>query len=116
MTDDEVELFISLKYANMDKVLTAFRRAIDTPESYLIKHANFTDVAKGVHKWVEQGCPDKLDIAPEDTELFLCVKFGSLSNAYWWWRNTPPGSKHHLSKHELTAVLDYVPANDPPRS
>ena len=100
----------------MDKVLTAFRRAINMPDSYLIKHANFLDVAKGVHKWVEQGCPDNLNIAPEDTEFFLCVKFGSLSNAYWWWHNTPPGNQHHLSPNELTAVLDYVPPTDTKRS
>ena len=116
MTDDEVELFISLKYANMDAVLTAFRRAINVPDGYLIKHANFGAVSKGVHKWVEQGCPEHMDIAQEDTEFFLRVKFGSLANAYWWWHNTPAGNDHNLSKFELNAVLDYVPPIVPPRS
>ena len=96
----------------MGEVLTAFRRAINVPAGYLIKHANFADIQKGVHKWVEAGCPEHLDITQEDTEFFLCVKFGSLANAYWWWHNTPPGNPHHLSSNELTAVLDYVPPDD----
>ena len=113
MTDDDVQLYLTLKYSSMEEVLDAFRRAINVPDSYLIKHANYSEIEEGIHKWVEKGCPEYLDIAPEDTELFLCVKFGSLSNAYWWWHNTPPGSLHHLSKRELNAVLDYVPPNKP---
>jgi hypothetical protein len=113
LTEEEAELFLTLKFGTQDRVMEAFDNAIGLPWGYLRRSGGQADiVAKGIHKWVEQGCPDTMDIANEDVEFFLELKFGSVQEAYFHWVRTPPGYPHGLTEKELAMVVDYVPKTE----
>ncbi len=108
--DKDLELYLTLKFNTIDHATMAFKKAIHEPPGFLIKNPTVNEyVVTGIRKWVEQGCPDKLDIASDDTELFLIIKFGSLAAAHQWWVSTPPGTGHGLRDAELEMILDYIP-------
>lgn len=112
MTDDDLQLYLTLKFNNISDALAAFKKAIHEPKGHLIKNPATEQIATGIRKWVKAGCPDEMDIEDEDVKLFLIVKFGSLAAAHHHWVNTPPGNEHSLNERELTVVLDYLPDSD----
>lgn len=114
MNDKDLELYLTLKFNNIGDALAAFKKAIGEPKGHLIKNPATEHIARGIRKWVKAGCPDTMEIADEDVELFLIVKFGSLAAAHHHWVNTVPGNPHDLSDKELTVVLDRLP-DDPSR-
>ena len=110
MTEKDAELFLTLKFSSMDDIMVAFDNAIGVPHGHLRGTSAHHDMVRtGIMKWVEQGCPDKMDIADEDVDFFLKLKFGGLQEAYNHWVRTPPGNPHGLTEKELAIVMDYIP-------
>ena len=108
MNDKDVELFLTLKFTDMDSVLDALRKAAGVPEWADTSNANNKAVRKVLRMWVELGAPDTLDITRENAELFLDFKFGSVDAAYDFVVGCPPGIEHGLSEPEYLTVLDHV--------
>lgn len=109
MTDDDIQIFLTLKYSSMDECLHAFKQAIGYPryEGLPYKIPNEVIMA-GIKAWVEAGAPRKMDIPEDKTEFFLKLKFGNLKNAYDYWIACGK-QPNYLSDNELKIVMDYVP-------
>ena len=109
MTDKDIELFLTLKYSDMQQVVEAFKKAICIPKGHLVKDADLKLVQQGIKEWVEAGAPRDFIIPKDRVEFFLKIKFGSLKDAYYFWINTPPGVENGLTEDELKMVMDYIP-------
>lgn len=105
MTDNEIELFLTLKFSNLGEVVDAFKEAINAPVGYTVLGSSSNDIMDAIGEWVEQGAPKELEIPDDKVALFLNLKFGSLKKAYYYWQNNPD---NNLSKAELNMVMDYV--------
>jgi hypothetical protein len=82
MTDDDVELYLTLKFSSIAETMMAFRKAIGYPDGHIAVKINTDWTVRGIHLWTEQGCPEVMDIDPIDAEFFLKIKFGSVRAAY----------------------------------
>ena len=71
MTEEEVQVFLSLKYNDISEVITAFKEAVNMPGERVVEN-----VPELLNEWCEQGCPKTLDIPKDRTEMFLLWKFG----------------------------------------
>lgn len=112
MTDDDVQLFLTLKFSSIGEVVEAFKKAIHVPKGHVCEIPDAT-IQRALKEWVKAGAPQDMTIPEDLVEFFLIVKFGSVKNAYYYWVNTPPGVPHGFSDDELKVVMDYV---EPPRS
>ncbi len=101
MNDEQIELFLNLKFSNMKEVLDAFAEATDVPTN-----AFSEDVIKIIDEWATQGAPKKLNITDGNVIVLLKAKFGSIKKAYDHWISFP--QTHGLSDIELQIVMDYI--------
>jgi hypothetical protein len=108
MTDEDIELFLSLKFPKAEDVIAAFRKAAGIPPRIDTTGADSNVVAQAIRYWAELGCPEYIDIPREDAELFLILKFGSIDAAWDYVMSRPPGEHHGLSDSEILMVMDYV--------
>lgn len=108
MNEKDIELFLTLKFTDMDSVLAALRNAAGVPEWADTSSANPDAIKAVLQQWVELGAPNTLEITRENAELFLRFKFGSIDNAYDFVISCPPGLDHGLSEPEYLTVLDHV--------
>lgn len=108
MTDADIELFLTLKFGDTEKVLTAFRVACGIPVWAITTGTNPDIVASMVRYWAEKGAPDVLEITKDNAEQFLILKFGSVDAAWDYVMSRPPGEHHGLSDAEIITVMDYV--------
>lgn len=107
MTDDEVQLFLSLKFPNIGQAVQAFKKAINAPEKVPVDN-----IMVLLSMWTEQGAPETFEVSEEIAERVLVLKYGSISNAYYNWVNLPPNAYSRLSINELRIVVDYVPVQE----
>ena len=112
MTEEQAQLFLTLKFTTIPEVVAAFTKAINAPKGYTFEISTDT-VMKGIGYWVEQGAPETITITKDNVEFFLIIKFGSTEKAYYYWVNNP---NHNLSDIELETVMDYIPAPEETRS
>lgn len=108
MTEDEYELFLTLKFNNMDDVIDHFRSAVGIPEWAVTTGTNPKIVATAIRYWVEAGAPSEYEIPPEQAEHFLKLRFNSVDAAYDYLMDLPPGIEPGLSDNELAVLMDYV--------
>jgi len=104
VTEDEQQVFLSLKYSSIGEVITAFEVAVNMPGVRTVEN-----VPPLLNLWCEQGCLETLDVTKDNAEMVLIWKYGSVFNAYHYWINLPPGMYTRLTMHELRLVVDHVP-------
>jgi hypothetical protein len=108
MTDDEVEVFLSMKFGmnNATEVVNKFKTAFDIHGRE--GAASDETVQAAVRLWAEHGAPEKFEVTETTAPFMLKLKFGSLKKAYAYWVNLPRNTHSGLSEHELKLIIDYV--------
>ena len=111
MTDDEMHMYIKLKFGGIGQLVSAFRQALRLPPRPSAKwpSPNENDLWSLLKIWIEHGSPEEFDVTENILELTLRVKFGSLKNAYEFWVANGEESEKYLSPLEQKAVIDYTP-------
>ena len=102
MTDDEIQVYLSLKFSSLGEVVRAFKRATGLPENREIPEGT---LMKLIDEWVQQGAPAQFHVPPEKTESFLRIKFGTIEKAYQYWCTHRP---NEFNKAEEAIMLDHI--------
>jgi len=108
MTDDEFQVFVTLKFNGLQDIIDSFRNAIGIP-SWADTDGSNTDAAiKCLEFWAEAGAPDKYEIPIDEAEAFLILRFGSVDAAWDYVMSRPFGEGHGLQENEIKVVMNYV--------
>ena len=112
MTDDDVQIFLTLKYSSIGKCVQAFRRSLGYPPdhhgSHMSKLSNIGSTMTALKVWVELGCPAVLTIPDDKVLLFIEFKYGSLEDAYDRLMSIHPGDGNPFTDAELKLIIDFV--------